>query len=161
MLLRLAIVRLGSAACLAAGFALPAWAERIVVSPGEADLQAVLDRAAEGDVIVLRSGEHRAQLRIARRLTLEGEPGAVVLGPGKGNVITVSAPDAVVRGLVVRGSGRDLERMDSGVFIEKTASARRRRGQQDRGQPLRRLHPRCAGGGRPRGTRSRACATAA
>ena len=30
----------------------------------------------------------------------------MVLGPGKGNVITVSAPDAVVRGLVVRGSGQ-------------------------------------------------------
>ena len=56
MLLRRTIVRLGSAAFLAAGFALPAWAERIVVSPGEADLQAVLDRAAEGDVVVLRSG---------------------------------------------------------------------------------------------------------
>ena len=90
--------------------------------PGESDLQAVLDRAAEGDVIVLRTGEHRAQVRIARKLMLEGEPGAVVLGPGKGNVITVSAPDAAVRGLVVRGSGRDLERMDSGVFIEKTAA---------------------------------------
>ena len=47
-----------------------------------------------------------------------------------------------MRGLTVRGSGRDLEKMDSGVFIEKTRSRRRRRGQPDRGQSLRRLHPR-------------------
>ena len=49
-------------ACLA----LPAAAERIVVSPDEADLQAVLDRAADGDVIVLQSGEHRGQRRESR-----------------------------------------------------------------------------------------------
>src|SRR5262249_15329504 len=35
--------------------------------------------------------------------------------------ITIDAAEAVVRGLVVRDSGRDLERMDAGVFIEKTA----------------------------------------
>src|SRR5215204_1044032 len=92
MLLRSAIARLGQAAFIAACLTLPASAERIAVSPDDVDLQAVLDRAADGDVVVLRSGEHRGQLRIARRLKLEGEPGAVVLGPGKGNVITVSAP---------------------------------------------------------------------
>ncbi|MET0528300.1 MAG: nitrous oxide reductase family maturation protein NosD, partial [Microvirga sp.] len=87
MLLRSAIARLGQAAFIVACLALPAAAERIDVSTDEADLQAVLDRAADGDVVALRSGEHRGQLRIARRLTLEGEAGAVVLGPGKGNVI--------------------------------------------------------------------------
>src|SRR5215213_5722293 len=122
MLLRSAIARLGQAACMAACLAQSALAERIVVPPDASDLQAVLDRAAEGDVVVLRRGEHSAQVKIERRLTLEGEPGAVVLGPGKGNVVTVSAPEAVVRGLVVRGSGRDLEKMDAGVFIEKTAA---------------------------------------
>ncbi len=40
---------------------------------------------------------------------------------GTGNVITVSAPGAVVRGLTIRGSGTDLEKMDAGIFIEKTA----------------------------------------
>jgi nitrous oxidase accessory protein len=122
MLLRSAIARLGQAACMAACLVQSALAERIVVPPSESDLQAVLDGAAEGDVVVLRRGEHRAHVSIVRRLTLEGEPGAEIVGPGKGNVITVSAPEAVVRGLVVRGSGRDLEKMDAGVFIEKTAA---------------------------------------
>ena len=52
------IARLGSAAILAAGLAWPAAAERIVVPPDTADLQGVLDRAADGDVIVLQAGEH-------------------------------------------------------------------------------------------------------
>ena len=47
MLLRSAIARLGQAAFIVACLALPAAAERIDVSPDEADLQAVLDRAAD------------------------------------------------------------------------------------------------------------------
>jgi nitrous oxidase accessory protein len=82
----------------------------------------VLDRAADGDVIVLQAGEHRGPLHIARKIVLEGEPGAAVIGPGRGNVVAVSAPEAVVRGLTIRGSGTDLERMDSGIFIEKAAA---------------------------------------
>lgn len=113
-------MRLGSAA-FAAGLALPAWAEQIHVEPGS-DLPAILRRAAEGDVIVLRPGEHRAQMRIDTTLTIAGEPGAILIGPGKGNVITVAAPRAVVRGLTVRGSGMDSEAMNAGVFVEKTAT---------------------------------------
>jgi nitrous oxidase accessory protein len=116
------VVRLGSAALLAAGLTLPASAERVIVPPGEAGVQGVLDRASDGDVVVLGLGTHRGPLKIAHRIILEGEPGAIVLGSGNGSVIFVDAADAVVRGLVVRGSGRDLPRMDAGVFIEKTAA---------------------------------------
>jgi nitrous oxidase accessory protein len=114
------IVRLGLAV-FTAGPALPAWAERIAVAPGS-NPQEIVDRAADGDVVVLKAGEHRSTIRIGRRLTVEGEPGAVLVGPGKGSVVTVSAPEAVVRGLIIRGSGRDPEKMDAGVFVEKTAT---------------------------------------
>lgn len=114
------IVRVWSAV-LAAGLALPASAERIVVSPGDGHLQSVLDKAADGDVVELQAGEHRGSVRIERKLVVEGEPGAVIVGPSHGNVLTVTAPEAVVRGLTIRGSGADLEKMNSGVFIEKTA----------------------------------------
>ncbi|MCK6453900.1 MAG: nitrous oxide reductase family maturation protein NosD [Alphaproteobacteria bacterium] len=117
-----ALVRAGPVAVLAAGLACAAPAAEIAVPPGDADLQAVLDRAADGDVVTLQRGEHRGPVRIARRLVLRGEPGAAIVGPGKGSVVTVSAPGAVVRGLVVRGSGRDLDAMDAGVFVERTAT---------------------------------------
>ena len=104
------------------GSSLPAWAARITVAPGEAGLQSVLDQAADGDVVVLEAGEHRGPVTIDRKLTLEGEPGAVLSGGRKGSVIRIAAPGAVVRGLTIRGSGTDLERMDSGVFVEKSAT---------------------------------------
>ncbi|WP_262265942.1 nitrous oxide reductase family maturation protein NosD [Microvirga yunnanensis] len=115
------IVRLGLAAAFAASLTPPAWAERIAVSTGDG-LQEVLDLAADGDVIVLKRGEHRGPIRVTRGVTLEGEVGAILNGSGKGSVVTVSAPGAVVRGLTIRGSGRDLEKMDSGVFVEKSAA---------------------------------------
>jgi nitrous oxidase accessory protein len=115
------ILIIGLAALAAAGSSSLSRAERITVTPGEA-LQAVLDRAAEGNVVVLGAGVHKAPVRLDKRLTLEGEPGAVLEGSGKGSVVTMLAPEAVVRGLTIRGSGMDLERTDSGVFMEKSAS---------------------------------------
>ena len=114
-------VRLGLAVVFTAGLVLPAQAERISVGVGDA-LQDAIDMATDGDVIVIEAGEHRGPMRITRRVTVEGEPGAILVGSGEGSVITVSAPGAVVRGLAIRGSGRDLEKMDSGVFVEKTAT---------------------------------------
>jgi nitrous oxidase accessory protein len=121
------MVRLQAICCLAlavplsVGCASPVLAARVLIPPGESDLQALLDQAAEGDTIVLQ-GEHRGPVRIARKLTLEGERGAVLLGPGAGSVVTVTAPNAVVRGLTIRGSGTNLEAMDAGVFVEKSAT---------------------------------------
>jgi nitrous oxidase accessory protein len=114
-------VRLGLAAIFAAGLTLPAWAERVAVGTTD-NPQEILDHAAEGDVIVLKAGEHRGPIRVTLKVTVEGEPGAILVGPGQGSVVTLSAPEAIVRGLTIRGSGRDLERMDAGVFVEKTAT---------------------------------------
>ena len=54
-------------------------------------------------------------------MVLSGRPGAVLNGGGAGNVVTVTAPDVTIRGVTIRGSGHDLEKMDSGVFLEKSA----------------------------------------
>ncbi|MCO5091756.1 nitrous oxide reductase family maturation protein NosD [Bosea sp. (in: a-proteobacteria)] len=116
------VVRLGLAATFAASPYLPAWAERIVVASGSEDLQSILERASDGDIVSLQSGDHRGPVRLNKRLVLEGAPGAVLTGPGSGSVVTISAPQAVVRGLTIRGSGTNGETLDSGVFVEKTAS---------------------------------------
>lgn len=92
----------------------------VIVQAGDS-LQTALDRAAEGDALKV-SGEHRGNFRIERRLTLEGQPGAVLDGDGRGSVVTVTAAGAVVRGFAIRGSGRDLVSMDAGVFVERTAT---------------------------------------
>lgn len=95
-------------------------AAQIDVVPAS-DLQSVLNAANDGDVIRLAPGDYLGPIRIERKLTLIGRAGAAVIGQGQGSVITVAAPDVTVRGLTVRGSGRDLQAMDSGIFLMESA----------------------------------------
>jgi nitrous oxidase accessory protein len=112
--------RIAPAAILAAGISTFASAETLRAAP-EQPLQAVLDRARDGDVVELDVGEYKGNFRIDRRLVLAGRPGVVLNGNGAGNVVTVTAPDVTIRGLAIKGSGRNLQTMDSGVFLEKSA----------------------------------------
>ena len=115
------IAQLGLAALLAASLSTGVWAAQLSITPEDTDLQAVLDRAADGDDIFLSSGSYHGPLRVTHRVTLSGTDGTIITGSGEGSVITIFAPEAVVRGLDVRGSGRALETMDSGIFIEQSA----------------------------------------
>ena len=81
-----------------------------------------MDKAAEGDTIVLLPGLHRGPVRLPRKISLVGERGAVVTGSNQGSVVTILAPEAVVRGLIIRGSGTDLETMEFGIFVEQSAT---------------------------------------
>ena len=113
--------KLGLAALVAASPVVRSSAAQFAITPEVGDLQAVLDKAADGDEVHLAAGTYRGPLRIARRITLAGDKGAIVAGSRQGSVVTVSAEGAVVRGLEVRGSGRSLETMDSGIFVEQSA----------------------------------------
>lgn len=115
------IAQLGLATLLAASLSASAWAAQLSITADEKDLQAVLDGAADGDDILLSPGTYHGPIRLTHRVTLSGAKGAIIVGSGQGSVITIAAPEAVVRGLVVRGSGRALETMDSGIFIEQSA----------------------------------------
>ncbi|MGE0162614.1 MAG: nitrous oxide reductase family maturation protein NosD [Dongiaceae bacterium] len=113
----------GWPAALAAGLLLvhaPAAAKTTIVASGQS-LQATVDAAAGGDVLVLATGRHDGPVAIDRPLTLVGEPGARIVGSGEGSVVTVTAPDVAIRGLAIAGSGTSLERMDSGIFLEQEA----------------------------------------
>jgi nitrous oxidase accessory protein len=70
----------------------------------------------------LLPGLHRGPVHLDRAVTLAGREGAVLEAPGRGSVVTVSAGGAAVRGLVLRGSGSNLDTMDSGVLLARTAT---------------------------------------
>jgi nitrous oxidase accessory protein len=92
-------------------------AATITVAPGEGALVAALAAAAPHDVLRLQAGRHVGPIRIDKPVTLEGEEGAAIEGPGEGVVVTVDAPDVVLRGLRISGSGLSLETMDAGVTV--------------------------------------------
>ena len=108
------------AAILAAGLSTFASAETLTLAPGQLT-QEVLDRAQDGDVIVLAAGEHRGPIRIQRGIVLKGDSGATLIGNGEGSVIGVYGPGVEIRGLTIKGSGHDLQAMNSGIYLDKTA----------------------------------------
>ena len=106
-----------------AAIASTAWAADRYVTPGDGSaLVEAVERAAAGDKIVFRSGTYRGPLILKKPIILEGSPGAVLIGDDKGSVLTVDAADVTVRGLEIRGSGSNLETMDSGIFATEAAT---------------------------------------
>ena len=95
-------------------------AEVISVPAGGERLREAVAAAAPGDVLQLEPGIHNGPLLIDRPLTLEGRPGAVVDGGGKGRSIEVSAPQVTIHGITVRGSGVD-NAMDAGIYLDQKA----------------------------------------
>ncbi len=79
------------------------------------DLAAALAAAQPGDTITVPAGIHPGPLVVDKPITLAGKPGAIVEGTGQGDVISVTAPDVTLRGLVVRNSGDSLDRENSGI----------------------------------------------
>jgi nitrous oxidase accessory protein len=108
-------------ATLACGPAAVARAAMLDVPAGDG-LGEAIARAAPGDTLRLAPGLHRGSVVIATpNLTLQGVAGAVVEGGRVGSTIAVRAPDDVLRGLIIRGSGLSLIGKDSGVFLDAGA----------------------------------------
>lgn len=116
-------LRIIPAAIVAARISGFAGAAELKAGPDQ-PLQAVLDRAQDGDIIELAPGEYKGSIRIDRRVVLTGRPGAVLNGGGAGNVVTVTAPDVTVRGVTIKDSGRDLQTMDSESSSRNRRNAR-------------------------------------
>lgn len=95
-------------------------AEHRVEAP--ADAAVTIAAARPGDTVTLAPGVHTGGLVIDRPLHLVGEPGAIVDAGGIGTVIRITAPGVTVRGLTLTGSGPSLTAVDSGVFLDKTAT---------------------------------------
>jgi nitrous oxidase accessory protein len=112
----LRILTLAAAALVAAA----SEAAEIAV-PAGADLAAALARAAPGDVLRLGAGTHRGPIVIDLSISVTADEGAVLEGTGKGSVVTVTAPSVRIEGLEIRGSGRVVPEMDSGVLVMRTA----------------------------------------
>ena len=104
-------------------FAFPAMAKEWRVAPGNGTLQSAIDTARSGDTLLLAVGTYTGSVNIHRSLILSGHGvngnagGSIIDGEGSSHVITVSAPDVIIRGLKIEHSGDVAEDENSGVFI--------------------------------------------
>ncbi len=79
------------------------------------DLQALIDAAEPGDVIVLEAGTYDGNVIIDKPLELRGEGWPIVDGHGTGNVIEIFAPDVTITGLVIANTGKSLDQENAGI----------------------------------------------
>ncbi len=86
----------------------------------EADaLRHAIETAAPGDTLRLGDTRYDGPLIIDRPLTLVGARDSQIVGSGEGTVVTVRADDVSLNGLYITGSGRRLDRLDSGIALAK------------------------------------------
>ncbi len=91
----------------------------LVVSPSGpfSTIQAALVEAQEGDTVQVHPGVYAGPVVIDKPVTLEGIDFPVIDNRGRGTVVTLAAPGAVLRGFHVRGSGSEPDRDHSGIAI--------------------------------------------
>jgi nitrous oxidase accessory protein len=94
----------------------------IRVEPGPDALVRAVERAQPGDRLLLSGGAYRGGLVLTKPIEIDGQGNAVVIGTGSGSVITIDAPDVVIDGLRLTGSGASHETIDSGVQMTRNAT---------------------------------------
>lgn len=100
---------------------LPAAAAELRVPADPGALAQAIENARPGDVLILADGIHAGPVIIDKALTLTDAGTALVMGQGEGTVIRVTVPGVTIRGLDIEGSGIRLDRLDSGIALDKTA----------------------------------------
>lgn len=94
--------------------------ERLIVSPDGAytTLADALAEAHNGDIIEVQGGVHPAPLLIDKSITLIGVDQPVIDGGGVGSLITITAPDVVMQGFVVRDTGDSMPGEDTAIIAQ-------------------------------------------
>lgn len=111
------------AGCVAAlVFTSPARAEVLRPVAGSETLGMTVARARPGDVVEVPPGTWTGNVVIGEGVTLRGA-GGVVDGGGEGTAVRLDGPRAVVEGVTIRNSGRDVGKATNAcVYVAKTAT---------------------------------------
>lgn len=80
-------------------------------------LQPLIDRASEGDIIILENKTYNGPISIDKPLTLQGKKGTIIEGDGKTDVIIVEANDVTIRSVKINQSG--LGKQHAGIILKK------------------------------------------
>jgi nitrous oxidase accessory protein len=90
------------------------------VSPGES-IAAAIDRASDGDTIMVREGIYHENLNIDKGIRLIGEGNPVINGSGKGSPVSLTIGGTTIDGFTLTGSGSGL--YGSGIKVSSNRNS--------------------------------------
>ena len=84
------------------------------------DLQSLIDATPSGGTLHVQAGIYVGAVTVRRPMTLAGSGMPVIDGGGTGSVVTLEGDGVVLRGFVIRNSGRNVTEEASGVKASGT-----------------------------------------
>ena len=87
------------------------------VNSGES-ISDTINLAEPGDTVLINKGVYNERFSINKSLSVIGSELPLIDGGGKGSVIKVTAPNTVIKGLKIRGSGSSLSVEDTGIDLD-------------------------------------------
>jgi nitrous oxidase accessory protein len=127
------VARIVQGVLLSAAITTSALAADVKVVPGKDVLFRAIQLAQPGDRLMLGAGTYAGGVHIAKPLEILGHGDVHIKGAEVGSVIRIDAPDVVVSGLKLTGSGSDHQTIDSGVQLTSKATRAVVRGNQIEG----------------------------
>ena len=116
-------------ACRAAIWQLVIWAVVCSAAPAKtlfagSTISGALASASEGDTVLVEGPRvFREHLQVTNRVHLVGTNQPVIDGEGVGTPLVLAASGATAAGLVIRNSGHDLTKLDSGILVQANGVA--------------------------------------
>ncbi len=95
-------------------------AKNIVVTP-ENNLQAILDKSEDGDVIELSNGRYLGNFIISKKVTLKGQEGAIIDAQETGHALHLKNSNITIENLKIVNWGRDLTEENSGIYSKQAS----------------------------------------
>jgi nitrous oxidase accessory protein len=99
----------------------PVIAKEVNVSPQD-NLQVILDRSEDGDVLLLAPGRYFGNFIINHAITLQGQAHAIIDAQGDGHALLLQNSHITIDNLHIENWGSDLTAQHSGIYSEQPAS---------------------------------------
>ncbi|MCP4324362.1 MAG: copper-binding protein, partial [Alteromonadales bacterium] len=85
------------------------------------NLQLQLDKAVDGDTVLLDAGIYQGNFIIPNSITLTAKKGAVIDALGKGHALQLMDSDTTIKNLTIINWGDDLTEQNSAIYSDKNS----------------------------------------
>lgn len=96
--------------------------EKIVITASD-NLPSLIENAKDGDVFIIKAGNYKVEnLKITKSIKLIGENFPIIEGNKKNEVITVTASNVIIKGLVVSGAGVSFLQENAAIKLNEVSN---------------------------------------